>query len=79
MMISVKRHLTLLVSISIVLLLLSMPVLGSEHGEQLENIEWVDLIARILELIVVLLEEAVKGIRNGLDYLLEILEVEEQK
>lgn len=78
-MISVKRHLTLLVSVMVLVLLVSMPVLGSEHGEQLESINWVDLIARIVELFAILLEEAAKGIRNGLDYLLEILEVEEQQ
>lgn len=78
-MISVKRHLTLLVSVMVLVLLVSMPVLGSEHGEQLESINWVDLIARIVELFAILLEEAANGIRNGLDYLLEILEVEEQQ
>lgn len=78
-MISVKRHLTLLVSVLVFVLLVSMPVLGSEHGEQLESINWVDLIARILEMFAILLEEAAKGIRSGLDYLLEILEVEEQQ
>lgn len=78
-MISVKRHLTLLVSVMVLVLLVSMPVLGSEHGEQLGSINWVDLIARIVELFAILLEEVAKGIRNGLDYLLEILEVEEQQ
>lgn len=70
---------TLLVSILVVVLLVSMPVLGSEHGESLEGINFSDLISRIIELLVMLLEESVEGVQNGLDYLLEILEVEDQQ
>lgn len=70
---------TLLVSILVVVLLVSMPVLGSENGESLEGIDFSDLISRIIELLVMLLEESVEGVQNGLDYLLEILEVEDQQ
>lgn len=76
---SAKQHITLLVSILVVVLLVSMPVLGSEHGESLEGINFSDLISRIIELLVMLLEESVEGVQNGLDYLLEILEVEDQQ
>ena len=78
-MISTKQHLTLLVTVSVFVLTVSMQVSGIEYGSQIERINYDNLIARIVELFTILFEDSVSGIKNGLNYLIEILELGEQQ
>lgn len=68
----IKYHVTMLGSVGLLALILATPVLGSEHGESLEGIDWLGIISMILEWFAVLLEQSAKGVRQGVDLLLEM-------
>jgi hypothetical protein len=53
--------------------IISNPAMGSEHAESLENVNFLDILSTVVDWIAILLEEAAKGVREGWDFIMEIL------